>query len=143
MHFMYKVWYVFFLVFSWNVTKLHVSAVKTQWKHMKTLEKQCISCVKYDTCVFLYKCEMYQNYMFPQWKHNENTVKTHENTWKTVHFMYKLWYMYFLVYRWNVPKIHLSKVKHSENTMKTQWKHMETLKKQWILCIKYDTCVFL
>jgi hypothetical protein len=28
-------------------TKIHVSAVKTQWKHFKTLAKQCISYIKY------------------------------------------------------------------------------------------------
>ena len=71
-HFMYKVWYMYIFVYMWNVPKVHVSAVKTQWKRMKTLAKQCFSCIKYGTCVFLYTWEMYQKYMFLQWKNSEN-----------------------------------------------------------------------
>jgi hypothetical protein len=38
-------------------------------------------------------------------------VKTHENTSKTVHFMYNIWYMCILVYMRNIPKVHVSAVK--------------------------------
>jgi hypothetical protein len=55
-HFMYNIWYTCIFVCMWNVPKVHVSAVKTQWKPMKTLAKLCISCIIYDTCVFLYTC---------------------------------------------------------------------------------------
>jgi hypothetical protein len=54
------------------------SAVITQWKNMKKLGKLCISCRIYGTCVFWYTCEMYQKYMFLQWKYSKNTVKTLE-----------------------------------------------------------------
>jgi AMMECR1 domain-containing protein len=59
----------------WNVQKVYVSAVKTQWKHMKTLANLCISCRIYGTCVFWYTREMYKKFMFLQWKHSENTWK--------------------------------------------------------------------
>jgi hypothetical protein len=81
---------------SENTVKTH----ENTWKHMKTLAKLCISCIIYGTCVFWYTCEMYQIYMFLQWKHSENTwkhMKTHENTSKTVHFMYNIWFMCNLV----------------------------------------------
>ena len=114
-----------YFVYMYHVPKVHVFAVKTQWKHMKTLAKQCIPCIKYGTCVFAYKCFC-----------SEKTVKTHENTSKTVHFIYKVWNMCIFGYMYHVPKVHVSAVK-------TQWKHMKTLAKQCISCKKYGTCVFL
>jgi hypothetical protein len=68
----------------WYVPKIHVSAAKTQWKHMKTLAKLCISCRINGTCVFWYlrvKCTESTCFC------SENTVKAHENTSKNVHFM--------------------------------------------------------
>jgi hypothetical protein len=46
-------------------------------------EGGCTAYMTYSTCVFWYTCEMYQKYMFLQWKHSE---KHSENTSKTVHF---------------------------------------------------------
>ena len=74
-HSMYEVWYMCIFVYMYHVQKVHVCAVKTQWKHMKPLAKQCISGIKYGTCVFLYTCTMCQKYMFLQYKHSENTWK--------------------------------------------------------------------
>jgi hypothetical protein len=93
----------------WNVLKVHVSAVKTQSKYMKTLSKLCITCRIYGTCVFWYTCEIYKKYMFLEWKQSENTSKT-------VHFKYNIWYMCILVYMWNVLEVYVFAVK-------TQWKH--------------------
>jgi hypothetical protein len=106
---------------SENTIKTHENI----WIHMKTLAKLCVLCIIYGTCVFWYTCEMYQKYIFLQWKYmktHENTwkhMKTNENTSKTVHFMYNIWYMSILVYMWNIPKVLVSAVK-------TQLKHMKT-----------------
>jgi hypothetical protein len=74
-HFMFYIWYMCILVFMWNVPKVHVSAVKPQWKHMKTIAKQCISYIKYETCAFLCTCEICQQYMFLKYKHMKTLVK--------------------------------------------------------------------
>jgi hypothetical protein len=50
-NFVYKKWYMCNFVYMLNGAKVHVSAVKTQCKHMKTLAKQCISCRTYDASV--------------------------------------------------------------------------------------------
>jgi hypothetical protein len=74
-YFMQNIWYMCIFVYMWNVSKVYVSADEFRWKHMKILAKLCISCTIYGTCVFWYTCEMYQNNMFLQWKHNENTLE--------------------------------------------------------------------
>jgi hypothetical protein len=63
-------------VSMWNVPKVHVSVVKTQWKHMKTLAKLCIPCIIYGTCVFLYPYK--------------NVPKVHVSAVKTVKILEKL-----------------------------------------------------
>jgi hypothetical protein len=99
---------------------------------MKTLAKLYISYRIYGTCVFWYiHVTRTKGTCFC----SKNTVKTHENTSKTVHFMLNIWYMCISVYKWNVPNMHVSAVK-------TQWKHMKTQAK---LCIPFrihGTCVF-
>jgi hypothetical protein len=80
---------------------------------MKTLAKQCISCRIYDTCVFKY---IYVICTKSTCFCSENSVKTHEKTSKTVHFMKNIWYMCILVYMWNELEVYVFAVK-------TQWKH--------------------
>jgi hypothetical protein len=67
-----------------NVPKVHVSAVKTHWKHIKILAKLCISCRIQGSCVFEY---IYVIFNKSTCFYSENTVKTNENTSKIVHFM--------------------------------------------------------
>jgi hypothetical protein len=58
--------HVYFGKFMSNVPKVHVSAVKTQLKHMKKLAKLWISCRIYGTSVFWYTCKIYETYMILQ-----------------------------------------------------------------------------
>jgi hypothetical protein len=52
-----------YYIIIWNLLKVNISAVETQWKHKKTLAEQCISCIKHDTYVFLYSCENHLKYI--------------------------------------------------------------------------------
>jgi hypothetical protein len=118
-HFMYYIWYMCILVYMWNVPKVHVSAVKSHWKHIKTLAKMCISYIIYGTYVFWYTCEMFQKYMFLQWKHSE----THKNTWKHMKTLAKLCIsciIYGTCVFWYTCEMY-------QKYMFLQWKHSENI----------------
>jgi hypothetical protein len=171
-HFMYHIWHITcILVYTWNVPKVNVSAVKTHWKQIKTLAKLCISCIIYGTFVFWYTCEMYHKYMFLPWKHNENTLKHKQN--RAFHVLYMV-HVYFGIHvkctkstcfcRENTLKAHRNTTKpvhfmyniwhmfilgHMWNVpkghvsaVKKQLTHLKTLAKLCISCIIYGKCLF-
>jgi hypothetical protein len=72
-HFMFEVFYKCIFVYMWNIPLIHVFAVKTQWKHMKTLANQCISCIKYCT-LHVYSCIIV--------KYTKSTCFYSKKTWK-------------------------------------------------------------